>query len=111
MSSVEGRISIDPSVREDVTLVPVPKDCIGYVMGDKQGAQLSSRSAQGSFRLAYDPCQAEDLEPPGRGARSSSRLACSFRSDAVLWVQHDLRQGIQVFTRALSMSSMFESSG
>ncbi|CAE7941071.1 unnamed protein product, partial [Symbiodinium necroappetens] len=31
-----GRISIDPSVREDVTLVPVPKDCIGYVMGDKR---------------------------------------------------------------------------
>ncbi|CAK9077468.1 Hypothetical protein (Fragment) [Durusdinium trenchii] len=31
-----GRISIDPSSREDVTLVPVPRDCIGYVMGDKR---------------------------------------------------------------------------
>jgi len=31
-----GRISIDPTTRDDVTLVPVPKDCIGYVMGDKR---------------------------------------------------------------------------
>ncbi|CAK0850392.1 unnamed protein product, partial [Prorocentrum cordatum] len=31
-----GRISIDPQTRDDVTLVPVPKDCIGYVMGDKR---------------------------------------------------------------------------
>lgn len=31
-----GRISIDPTARDDVTLVPVPKDCIGYVMGDKR---------------------------------------------------------------------------
>merc|ERR1719329_720945 len=31
-----GRISIDASTRDDVTLVPVPKDCIGYVMGDKR---------------------------------------------------------------------------
>lgn len=32
----QGRISIDPTAREDVTLVPVPRDCIGYVMGDKR---------------------------------------------------------------------------
>lgn len=31
-----GRISIDPTKRDDVTLVPVPKDCIGYVMGEKR---------------------------------------------------------------------------
>jgi len=31
-----GRISIDPGTRDDVTLVPVPKECIGYVMGDKR---------------------------------------------------------------------------
>lgn len=33
-----GRISIDPTAREDVTLVPVPRECIGYVMGDKSGS-------------------------------------------------------------------------
>lgn len=32
----QGRISIDPTAREDVTLVPVPRECIGYVMGDKR---------------------------------------------------------------------------
>lgn len=31
-----GRISIDATSREDVTLVPVPRECIGYVMGDKR---------------------------------------------------------------------------
>jgi len=31
-----GRISIDATSRDDCTLVPVPKDCIGYVMGDKR---------------------------------------------------------------------------
>lgn len=31
-----GRISINPRERNDVTLVPVPRDCIGYVMGDKR---------------------------------------------------------------------------
>ena len=36
-SRLSGRISIDPTAREDVTLVPVPRECIGYVMGDKSG--------------------------------------------------------------------------
>jgi len=31
-----GRISVDPNVRGDVTLVPVPQECIGYVMGDRR---------------------------------------------------------------------------
>lgn len=31
-----GRILIDPAARNDVTLVPVPRHCIGYVMGDKR---------------------------------------------------------------------------
>lgn len=43
-----GRISIDPSSREDVTLVPVPRDCIGYVMGDKHDPQGRASKLSGT---------------------------------------------------------------
>lgn len=51
--SFSGRISIDPTAREDVTLVPVPRECIGYVMGDKSGCSDTKHQTAAGWNSSH----------------------------------------------------------